>query len=451
MATVLPRPVHADRATPLATDLVAAVVVAGLCVVGLWVRHGGLTALAGPWADSWTAATDLTGLLASYAGLVGLVLVARPVALERAAGLDRLFIWHRYAGATTAVLVGLHVVAGVVAASSAPGGVWGAVRDLTGREPYMAGATVGALLVGVVTVTSLRSFRQQLAYETWYFVHLLAYLGLALAFGHQLFLGGDLADDRLARWFWVGLHLAVIAALVWGRWGTTVRAAARPWRVRAVVPQGPGTADVHLSGVGTGAPPAQPGQFYLLRVLRPGLWWHAHPYSLSAAPSASELRFSIKERGDASHHLSRLPVGTKVAVEGPYGTCTPTLAHGRKVLFVVGGVGVAPARAMIERLDADHEPVVLYRARSAAEATHLDELQALLPARRGRVLTLLGPSATLARKDPFGVASLRGAVPDIAERVAVVCGPESLVHAARRGLLACGVAPADIHFERVWW
>ena len=211
----------------------AAVVVAGLCVVGLWVRHGGLTALAGPWASSWTAATDLTGLLASYAGLVGLVLVARPVALERAAGLDRLFIWHRYAGATTAILVGAHVVAGVVAASSAPGGVWGAIRDLTGREPYMAGATVGALLVGVVTVTSLRSFRQQLAYETWYFVHLLAYVGLALAFGHQLFLGGDLADDRLARWFWVGLHLAVIAALVWGRWGTTVRAAARPARVRA--------------------------------------------------------------------------------------------------------------------------------------------------------------------------------------------------------------------------
>ena len=198
MATVLPRPVHADRAAPLATDLVAAVVVAGLCVVGLWVRHGGLTALAGPWATSWTAATDLTGLLASYAGLVGLVLVARPVALERAAGLDRLFIWHRYAGTTTAILVGVHVVAGVVAASSAPGGVWGAIRDLTGREPYMAGATVGALLVGVVTVTSLRSFRQQLAYETWYFVHLLAYVGLALAFGHQLFLGGDLADDRLA-------------------------------------------------------------------------------------------------------------------------------------------------------------------------------------------------------------------------------------------------------------
>ena len=147
-------------------------------------------------------------------------------------------------------------------------------------------ATVGALLVGVVTVTSLRSFRRRAAYETWYFVHLLAYLGLALAFGHQLFLGGDLADDRLARWFWVGLHLTVIAALVWGRWGTTVRAAARPSHVRAVVPQGPGTSAVHLSGGGAGAPAGPTrAHVYLFRVVRPGLWWHAHPYSLSAAPA----------------------------------------------------------------------------------------------------------------------------------------------------------------------
>ena len=137
MATVLPRPDHADRAAPLATDLVAAVVVAGLCVVGLWVRHGGLTALAGPWATSWTAATDLTGLLASYAGLVGLVLVARPVALERAAGLDRLFIWHRYAGATTAILVVVHVVAGLE-------GYEAVAVDTTG----VLRATPGLLLVG---------------------------------------------------------------------------------------------------------------------------------------------------------------------------------------------------------------------------------------------------------------------------------------------------------------
>jgi len=441
------------RATPalLASDIAVAVAVAGLCVVGLWVRHGGLEALGQGWVPGWTAVTQLSGLLASAAGLLGLLLVARPASLERVVGLDRMFVWHRYAGEATAVLVGAHVTAAIVAGSAVSGGVWAAVRDLTGGEPYMAAATVGALLIGVVTVTSLRTLRRLLSYETWYFVHLLAYLGLALAFAHELVLGGDLAADRLARWFWVALHLSVIAVLVWSRWGPALRAAVRPLRVTAIVPHGPTTAALHLSGRGLMGLTAEPGQFFLLRALRPGLWWQTHPYSLSAAPTTAGLRFSVKERGDASHALTHLPLGTRVAVEGPYGTCTPAVAEGRKVVFVVGGVGVAPARAILERLDRSHQPVLLCRARKEADLTHLDELQRLAPARGGRVLTLLGPTTALAAHDPFGAASLRAAVPDIAERLAIVCGPESLVQAARRGLRACGVAAEDIHFERVWW
>ena len=219
----------------------------------------------------------------------------------------------------------------------------------------------------------------------------------------------------------------------------------------AVVPHGRDTAAVHLGGPAVADLAAEPGQFFLLRALRPGLWWQAHPFSLSAAPSAAGLRFSIKDRGDASQALSRLPLGTKVAVEGPYGTCTPAVAAGRKVVFVVGGVGVAPARAMLERLGPSHEPIVLCRARSTSDLTHLDELKALTPALGGKVLALVGPTAALAGKDPFTPARLLAAVPDLAERVAIVCGPESLVHAARRGLRACGVPLEDIHFERVWW
>ena len=127
------------------------------------------------------------------------------------------------------------------------------------------------------------------------------------------------------------------------------------------------------------------------------------------------------------------------------------VAEGRKVVFIVGGIGVAPARAILERLDRSNEPIVLCRARKATDLAHLDELQRLVPARSGKVLTLLGPTAALAAHDPFGARSRRSAVPDIAQRVAIVCGPESLVHAARRGLRACGVPDEDIHFERVWW
>jgi predicted ferric reductase len=446
-----PRPLALPKRSALNEhDLSAAIAALALCVVGLWVRHGGLSALTHGWEDAWTSLTQLTGLLGSTVGLVGVLLAARPRSIERWFGLDRLLIWHRYLGETMAVLIAVHVTAGI-AATVPELGFATTIADMTGRQPYMAGAAIGAVLIGIVTVSSLRSVRHRLSYETWYFVHLTAYLGFALSFGHEIALGGDLADDRLARTFWVGLHVAVAAAIVFGRWGHVVANVLRPLRVTAVDTVGADTVSITVSGRHLTRRRAAPGQFFMVRPLQRDLWWQAHPFSLSAAPSTAGLRFTVKSRGDASAGLQRLPIGARVAVEGPYGACTPDVIAGRRPLFVVGGVGVAPARAMIERLASNAQPIVLYRAHSTRDLVHLDELRELCATRNGKVLTLVGPTASLADRDPFSARHLRAAVPDLTERVAVLCGPERLLVAARSGLIAAGISPTDIHFERPWW
>ena len=106
---------------------------------------------------------------------------------------------------------------------------------------------------------------------------------------------------------------------------------------------------------------------------------------------------------------------------------------------------------MLELLTPDQEPIVLYRARSKADLVHLDEMQEIAKRVKGEVLTLVGPSISLAVKDPFSGPSLRRAVPDIAQRTVFVCGPDSLVHAARKGLKDAGVPSENVHFEMVWW
>lgn len=449
--TVEARPLPRPRAGGvLATDLLAVLGGFGVVLVGLWVRHGGLGELTSGWSDFWTGLSQLTGLLASGVGLVGLALVARPRSIERRYGLDRLFVWHRILGETMAVLVGVHVFTGV-AEWAASGTVMEAIADLTGREPYMAAATVGAALIALVTLSSLRAIRRRLSYETWYFVHLLAYVGFALSFAHTIVLGGDLADDRLARYVWVAAHVGVGVWLVWGRWGHLVGACTRPLRLAEVRPLNDDTAEIRLDGPGLRFVRGDAGQFALVRPLSARLWWQAHPYSLSSAPDTSGLRFTVKRRGDASGALLELPIGTRVAVEGPYGACTPDVIGDRKVMFVVGGVGVAPVRALLQRLPLSSRPVVLYRAHRATDLVHLDELHALCRERGGVVHTLVGPTAALATRDPFSAAVLRRAVPDLAERIAVLCGPERLLHAARAGMRAAGVPDDRIHYERVWW
>lgn len=457
-STVEPR-AASPRALPpnppaklLVTDVGALALATVIVTIGIWVRVGGVSQLTKGAVHAWTSLTQLTGLFASLAGLFGLALVARPRAIERRFGLDRVFIWHRYLGEAMALLIGAHIATALAATVGSPdGGVWGAVRDYSGRLPYMAGALVGSLLIGIVTVSSLRSVRQQLAYETWYFVHLLAYVGFALSFGHEIVQGGLFADDFAARAFWVLLHVAVGLVLVWGRWGRLVVSARRPLHVVSTTAVGPDTVELTLGGPALADMTGDAGQFALLRPLTPSLWWQAHPFSLSAAPTEAGLRFTVKGLGDASVSMRALPVGTKVLVEGPYGACTTDVVAGEKLLFVAGGVGIAPVRALLERLDASSAPIVLYRAHRGADLVHLDDIKRLVAERGGSVRTLVGPTAKLAVKDPFSAKMLTSIVPDLLDRSAVLCGPERLVFAARAGLLAAGMRRDHIHYERPWW
>ena len=198
----------------LDTDVGAVIGVLTLVVVGLWSRHGGVAALGDSAAKTYTSLSQITGLLCSEAGILGLILITRTPLLERRYGLDRLFNWHRLLGEAMTLLLAGHIAFGV-AAWSIPLGLRSSISSLTGGEPYMAITTVGSALVFIVAVSSLKWFRNKLSYETWYFVHLTAYFGLALSFSHQIVLGGDFADDSIARYMWVGLHIALITWIIW--------------------------------------------------------------------------------------------------------------------------------------------------------------------------------------------------------------------------------------------
>ena len=419
-------------------------------ILTVWFRHNGLADLGRGAIPAATSLTALTGIAASFAGLAGLALAGRPLAIEHRYGLDRVFIWHRILGETMAVLIGLHVVAGVFA-WGLDTGFGAAIIDLTGRESYMALAFVGALIIGAVTITSLRSIRRQMSYETWYFVHLLAYAGFAISFSHEIVWGELFSDDAFSRWMWIALHIGVGVMLIRGRWGRFVAAAVRPMRIAETNKLNDNATELRLAGGALHKMVGDAGQFVIVRPLAKGLWWQAHPFSLSAAPTTDGLKISVKALGDGSAAIGRLPVGTRVVVEGPFGACTPRAIEDRKVLFIVGGIGVTPVKAMLERLDRRNQPIVLYRASRHDDLIYANELRGMAKALGGELMTLVGPTATLAVKDPFSGKVLRRAIPDLSERVALLCGPERLLWAGRAGLREAGVASEDIHFEQPWW
>jgi predicted ferric reductase len=304
-------------------DIVALLVANGVFIVLMWVRHGGLDQL-GTLGGILTASGQLTALEGTYLALVGLVLMGRSPWLDEAFGMDRLAWAHRWLGFATVWLIGAHLV--LTASGYALGDGRNVIEELAQLVwtfPYVMWALVAFLLFVMLGVSSVRVARRRLSYESWFFLHLYAYLAIALAFLHQLFAGADFIHDQLAAIYWISLYVLAGALVLVFRVGqpllTSIRH--RP-TVSAVAAEGPGVVSIYLAGRDLDRLPVRSGQYFIVRFLTRDGWWRGHPFSLSSAPNGRWLRITVKAMGDDSTRLQRIPVGTKAFLEGPYGVLT---------------------------------------------------------------------------------------------------------------------------------
>ncbi|KPC59039.1 ferredoxin reductase family protein [Streptomyces chattanoogensis] len=389
----------------------------------------------------------LGGLIAAYGILVMLLLMARVPAIEHGVGADRLARWHALGGRYVLTLILSHAVLALCAYAAATGAdLLTAALGLLGY-PALAAATAGTAALAAVGISSARAVRRRLRHETWRALHLLTYLGAALAFGHQL-AGPDLAGGPLAAWLWTMLHTTVGVLLIWYRVIVPVRQALRHrLRVTEVRTEGPGVVSVVMQGIALDALRAEPGQFFRWRFLDRRLWRTALPFSLSAPPRDDILRITVKVCGDHTRRVRRLRTGVRVLATGPFGAMTAHRRTRRKVLLLAGGVGITPMRALFETLPGGPgDLTLLYRAGSAAQLVLRDELEAIAEARGAALHYLLGPSD--GPFDPLAPRALGNLVPDLPEHDVYLCGPPGMARAAITALKRAGIPASRIHAER---
>jgi predicted ferric reductase len=441
----LPRPRPARVVT---SDVLAVCGFVGLVTLGLWGRHGGVGTLVSGGTGTLSAIGQLSGLVCALAAMGAVILTSRPRFLERRYGQDQLLIAHRWFGIVTAFALLLHAVTDTWAWGASTGGtIVSGLVDLLVHESWMVAALVGTILFLTVGLSSWRRVRQFIPYETWYFIHLTGYLAVLLGFGHQLTLGADIAGDAVALVWWWTLAVATVLVVAYSRLGDLLRSATRAFYVNAVSREANGIGSIHVSGPGLAHLRVAGGQFFNVRALTRDLWWQTHPFSVSAAPTTAGLRFTVKELGEDSARLLRVQPGTRLLLEGPYGTFTADLAQGAPVVLVAGGVGVAPIRAMLEDCAPHQSPVVIVRVRDKDDAAHRVELERLVASRHGSLHILTGPRQWFTRHDPFHPDTLRAWIPDVAQRHIFVCGPASLEAAVMKGMRKAGVPTDHIHHE----
>jgi predicted ferric reductase len=411
-----------------------------LVVIALWwppAVHDAASAL--------TEAGRVTGLLGAYVSLVELLLLARLPALERLAGFDRLTVWHRRNGIAVLVLLLAHtalIIAGYTVGDRID--LPAEVARLISGYPGVITAVAGMVLLVAVTLTSIAVARRRLRYETWYFVHLYAYLAIALAFSHQIATGTEFVGRSGARAYWIALYVGTLGTLVVFRLAVPlVRSAVHGLRVARVTEVSPGVITVEVEGRRLDRLRAASGQFFTWRFLTRDRWWEAHPFSLSAAPDGRRLRITVKELGDYTRGLKALQPGTRVVAEGPFGAFTAAARRRPRAALIAGGVGITPILALLEDMPGEPGDIaVVYRASRPEDVILRDELEALARRRGAEVHYVLGAGERL------DTAELQRLVPDIAERDVYVCGPPAMTEATRASLSRSGVSRRQIFTER---
>ncbi|MBV8986078.1 MAG: ferric reductase-like transmembrane domain-containing protein, partial [Acidimicrobiia bacterium] len=393
---------------------------------------------------------QLTGFACSICALVAVTLMARIPVVTNVVGSDNSVRWHRWASTATVVLLAVHVVtlvAGYAAADKASAAH--EISTLVRTYPWMLSATVAAVIMVAVAVTSVRRARSRMKYETWLFAHWYIYPALFLAFGHEITDGASFVHATMPTLAWTWLHLVVACALVWYRVLVPARQmAAHPMIVEGVHLESKAAVTVTLAGRRLDEYGGEAGQHIRIRFLTRNGWWQSHPFSFSAAPTSTRWRITAAVEGDFTSRLRALRPGTRAVVSGVYGSLTVGHRRTRRVLLVGGGSGITPLRALLEAFPAGTDVRVVYRARTPDDLMLKSELDALAAARGNEVDYLLGRRSADPRQDVISPPSLRALVPDAPARDAYVCGRSGFVDAVVWSLRANGVPEAQIHTER---
>lgn len=435
------------------------------CVLYLWFSNSGGLFASGTAGSFELALGRLSGLLLVKLVLMQFLIMSRAPFLEQVFGLDRLSRWHHFIGKYLILFLVAHPIFLALAYSKLNEvNFWTQYMNFLQWEDVPRAVVAFWLLILVIGYSLLMVWRNW-NFEKWYVAHLLVYVAVVLAFGHQLEVGGDL-QVGWPMYYWLGIYAFVFACVGLYRFLLPILLF---WKHRFVVErvaqETPGVYSVYITGQKMEEFKFRNGQFVVVRFLDGKRKWQAHPFSLSQGYNGKELRLSIRGIGDFSKEVGGVEPKTFVIIEGPYGVFTEKRLKGREVLLIAGGIGITPIRAIMEDLVKQKKQVVLFYAnRTEADIALRGEVEGLALARHWPVHhfisnmekpagiqlsnVIIGDKTGSVREGFVGAQALKDLVSDITNYEVFLCGPPPMMSAVTKALLEVGVKKENIYSER---
>ena len=180
----------------------------------------------------------------------------------------------------------------------------------------------------------------------------------------------------------------------------------------------------------------QPGQVGQLSVFGVG----ESTFVINSPPSCRDyLQFSIMRVGEVTQRLHQLNVGDRLGVRAPLGNAFPVEEmRGRHILFIAGGIGMAPLRTLLltllEERERYGEITLIYGARSPGDLCYRYEFEDWKSRGAELVLTVDQEFPGWTERVGFVPTVLSEESPSPHNRIAVVCGPPIMIKFVLFGL-----------------
>ncbi|MBE5745456.1 MAG: hydrogenase [Clostridiales bacterium] len=175
-------------------------------------------------------------------------------------------------------------------------------------------------------------------------------------------------------------------------------------------------------------------------------------FSITSSPTNKEfIEFSIKKCGCVTNVLHAMEVGQQITVRGPYGKNFPVEEDfkGKDLLFIAGGIGLAPLRSVINYVRHYRENygkvVIVYGARSKDDLVDIEEIKTewMNEPNTEVYLTIDRPQDDWDGHVGFVPAYVKelGLNPNM---TAVLCGPPIMIKFTLAGLLELGFDKSNV-------
>jgi predicted ferric reductase len=407
-----------------------------------------------PWRDELASGLALTGFAML---LLEFVLSGRFRLVSRRIGIDLTMWFHQLMARTLTGFILIHPYLYTTPVN--PKYPWDETGQLSLGLDALSFSTGMAAWVLLPVLVLLGIFRNQLPfrYETWRILHATAALLIAL-FGLQHALGAgrySAAPELGGVWLvMVGLaaaslfHVHVLLPLWKQR---------HPYQVVTVRPVALRTWELIVEPRQGEALQFEAGQFVWLGVGGSPFSIDEHPFSISSCPAERpRIGFTIKEAGDFTSRIGRLAAGTPAWLDGPHGHFHLQGRQARRLVFIAGGVGIAPIIGILRQLRHERDPrpmQLIYGNRCQEQIAYAEEIAALPETLHIAVHHILSspPPDWTGLQGHLDRPLLCGLLGEewYYDTLYFVCGPPAMLDAVEHCLEQIGIPLRNIVFEKL--